>query len=90
MPIKIHFCELLDDTYKCFNEESVIIKNSDQRQRALQAALNHGKYLEPKCPLGYGDLELAVVFERGCPNNSLPILWSESLNQKWTPLFKRL
>lgn len=90
MHVNIHHCELLDNRHKCFSEESIIIKDYDQRQRALQAASNHGKYLEPNCPLGYGGLEMAVVFERGCPNNSLAVLWSESVKHKWVPLFKRL
>jgi hypothetical protein len=36
-----------------------------------------------------GDGELAVVFERGCPNNSVPILWGEATTPKWMALSRR-
>jgi hypothetical protein len=37
--------------------------------------------------LGFGGLGLGVVFEHGCPNNSLPILWMDQPD--WDPLFER-
>jgi len=40
-------------------------------------------------PQGYGGTELAVVFERGCPNNSVPMLWGEATTPKWMALFRR-
>lgn len=89
MPIEPHACELLDETTKCFGEKSLTFPDPDEREFAKELALRYGKVLEKECPLGYGDLELALVFERRCPNNSLPILWSESATPKWVPLFKR-
>lgn len=89
MPVAAHTCEVLDTSAKCFGEESAIFPDPDERGSAKETALNWGKRLEKNCPLGYGDLELAVVFERRCPNNSLPILWSELGEPKWVPLFKR-
>ncbi|MCB0190759.1 MAG: hypothetical protein KDJ65_02345 [Anaerolineae bacterium] len=91
IPVIIHTCEMLDDTYKCFGESSIVFGDPDERDFAREIARTQGKSLEKKWPLGYGDLELAIVFEHGCPNNSLPILWAESTGQKrWRPLFKRL
>jgi hypothetical protein len=89
MPVQVHCCETLDETARCFSETSGIFSEKDQRESAKEIALKYGKLLEKDCPLGYGNLEMAVVFERSCPNNSLPILWSESTTPKWTPLFKR-
>lgn len=91
IPIEIHACEILDQSAKCFGEQSATLKNPSEREMAKELALTYGKILEKRCPLGYGNLEMAVVFEHGCPNNSLPILWSELGGElEWRPLFKRL
>ena len=89
MHVHTHRCELLDETAQYFSDKSSVFTDISQRELAKQVALRVGKELVKKFPLGYGDIEMAVVFERGCPNNSLPILWAESTNPKWTPLFKR-
>lgn len=36
---------------------------------------------------GYGDNGLLVVFDHGCPNNSIPVLWHNS--ESWVALFRR-
>jgi len=59
------------------------VSRSEQRGRARELAKAQGVLLEKNWPLGYCGLELGVVFERGCPNNTLPILWAESSNPKW-------
>lgn len=38
-------------------------------------------------PFGFKNCGLAIVLHTNCPNNSLPIIWSE--NGGWHPLFKR-
>lgn len=81
------YCVLLDETDQCFSETSQIFPDEAQRELALTVARRQGIRLEKQIPLGYGDFGLAVVFEHNCPNNSLPILWSES--STWRPLFKR-
>jgi hypothetical protein len=42
-------------------------------------------------PGGYRDTQLLVVLYSNCPNNSLPILWSEvdGTPRAWEPLFRR-
>lgn len=40
-----------------------------------------------KKPKGFGECGLVVVFNHGCPNNSIPILHSNS--KKWNALFPR-
>ena len=89
-PIHLHFCETLDEADKAFSELSRTFQDPEEREAAKAIAMTYGKLLEKSCPLGFGDLQLAIAFERSCPNNSLPILWSESIPNKWTPLFKRL
>jgi hypothetical protein len=85
--VSLHIGDTLDDSFRCFSDASAVFQDAADRQAARDMALRYGRPLEKKCPLGYGDLELAVVFERMCPNNSLPILWSRS--SRWTPLFPR-
>lgn len=87
MPVISHVCELLGEEAECFGDRSDCFFDPDTREAAKQIAMQHGRSLEKKWPLGYGGFGLAVVFERRCPNNSLPILWKESTN--WSPLFKR-
>jgi len=88
--IHLHICETLDETDQCFSGTSKAFVDEGERESARGIALTYGKLLEKNCPLGFGDLQLAVAFERSCPNNSLPILWSESIPNRWVPLFKRL
>jgi hypothetical protein len=89
MSVHTHVCEVLDDTAKCFSEHSRIFIDRNQKELAKGLAFKYGKILEKECPLGYGNLEMTIVFEGSCPNNSLPILWSDSAKPKWVPLFKR-
>lgn len=48
--------------------------------------------IEPTTPLGYEDCGLLVSYYYQCPNNTLPIFWSKSVDQvtgrQWTPLFE--
>jgi hypothetical protein len=88
--LQTHCCEVLAESTRLFGQSSKAFPDPDERQRAREIAKAKGALLEPKASLGFGNLELAVVFERGCPNNSLPILWGESASPKWMPLFKRL
>ena len=72
-----------------FVEGSSMFKTAPERIFARETATKYGSRLEKKWPLGYENCQMAVVFEYGCPNNSLPIFWKESPKQKWIPLFKR-
>lgn len=86
-PVEVRNVQLLSEADKLFSEEGTVFEEDDQRKLARKNATHFGAKLEPKHPLGYGNLDLAVVFERGCPNNSLPILWSDKGG--WKPLFPR-
>jgi hypothetical protein len=86
LPAKVHACDVLDETAQCFADRSKIFFDPEERDYAYALVMEKGKSLE-KSPLGYGGNGLAVVFERGCPNNTLPIL--RVSKKGWTPLFPR-
>jgi hypothetical protein len=79
--------DALDDSDRCFHPKSRFFDSDEERMVAEEVALRHGKELDNRQPLGYGDVQAAVVFEARCPNNSLPILWAE--RGDWNPLFPR-
>lgn len=85
--IKFQILDVLDDKDRCFNLESIVFENNEDKEYARDIAFVKGKELEKDIPLGYGNCQALVVFEDNCPNDSLPILWSQS--SKWRPLFKR-
>jgi len=89
MKLEAHACEILENSTRCFSDSSEIYQDGTDRDYAKRLAILYGSQLVKRNPLGFGDLELAVVFERGCPNNTLPILWEDSGKPKWIPLFKR-
>ncbi|MFZ3171817.1 MAG: ATP-binding protein [Carboxydocellales bacterium] len=87
LTIDVHLCDPLDNTDKCFSEESKFFSDYSDKQMAKKIASDNGYNLVKSDPLGHGNCQLAVVFEWNCPNNSLPIFWKEQKN--WFPLFKR-
>ena len=83
--------DLLTEIDQCFSSTSEVFSSSDERNRAKRIVLEHGRLLQKKLPLGYGDGQLLVAFHDNCPNNTLPILWCEPTgNKQWIPLFKRV
>ncbi|WP_347986375.1 hypothetical protein [Methylomonas sp. AM2-LC] len=47
-----------------------------------------GGKIQPDTPLGYGNTALLTVYHFQCPNNTLPLIWSEgSETYRWQPLF---
>ncbi len=87
LDMKIHVCDPLDDSQKCFLPGSLVFQSDAERLRARDIAYQKGVTLCRQAPLGYGDCQALVVFSHNCPNNSLPILWDKS--DHWTPLFRR-
>ena len=86
--ISVRIAEPLADADRAFSSQNGIFRDADECEKAKRIASDYGARLEPKHPLGYGDCECLVVFERSCPNNTLPIIWDSST--EWIPLFKRL
>lgn len=87
MNISVHACNPLGPEDKAFSESRSLFSSKNDRLHAKAIAENYGRELVSDAPLGYGDCELLVVFDQKCPNNSLPILWSD--NGGWKPLFPR-
>jgi len=89
MEVRPYCCDLLGDADVLFSETSRTFPDPDERQRGKEIAIQYGQKIWPEKPLGYGSLGLSIVFEANCPNNTLPILWKDSMNPPWKPLFRR-
>ncbi|WP_152486665.1 hypothetical protein [Herbaspirillum frisingense] len=83
----------LDDSFKCFGQESRSFKNVGapiDQKIAETVAAGYGNELMPGHPLGYKDGQLLLALSHNTPDNSLPILWFDfPKNAKWAPVFKR-
>lgn len=86
--IEIYMCDILNDSNRCFTNESLIFEDATIKQRAREVAQTYGVKLQRKQPLGFDGGQLLIVFCDTCPNNSLPVLWCSS-EPSWTPLFRR-
>lgn len=78
----------MDESNRAFSEDNYLFKSSGERLKANDLAFKFGERLEKNHPLGYSNSQSLVVFERSCPNNTLPIIWKEK--NKWVPLFRRI
>jgi len=89
--VEIYICDTLNDSNRCFTDNSLVFDDEGERRRAKEIAHKYGVKLQKKQPLGFDGGQLIIAFEDACPNNSLPILWchTESSTFIWTPLFKR-
>ena len=83
----VHFCDPLGDEYMAFSVRSRIFPNPSDRDRAKDVAEQKGVALYSEHPLGYRGSQALIVFDDHCPNNSLPILWSDKGG--WPALFPR-
>ena len=90
IPFETHYCEILDETEYIFSEQSKVFPDVSERDLAKITATKYGKLLVKDNPLGFGGVGVSVVFERSCPNGTLPILWAENKTHNWMPMFKRL
>jgi hypothetical protein len=90
IPVELHYCEILSEADQVFGEKSNVFPDTSEREEAKATALKYGKLLVKDNPLGYAAVGVGVVFERSCPNGTLPILWAENRTHGWIPLFKRL
>jgi len=86
--VEIYICYPLNDSNRCFSDQSSIFDQASERQEAKEITRKYGVKLDKKQPFGFDEGQFLIVFHDTCPNNSLPILWCSS-NPSWTPLFKR-
>ena len=87
LDVDFHAIEVVTDDDMVFRGNRTRFADADQRRTAESLCAYWGKKLEPKHPMGFGNMELALVFERGCPNNALPVFWSDKGD--FQPLFRR-
>ena len=85
--VSVRVCDLQGEADKCFTEASKFFPHALQRETAKNIAERYGLTLVLDHPLGFGNCQAAIAFEDSCPNNTLPIFWSDSNN--WIPLFRR-
>lgn len=83
----------LDKTFKAFDDDSRFFKNIPdiiEKNIANQVALKYGSMLYPEDPLGYKEGQLLLGLFHNTPDNTLPIIWSDSVGAlSWRPIFKR-
>lgn len=72
---------------KALQEISKKYFESHFKENAYLYLDHHRKNPEKPTPFGFKNCGLTIVLFTNCPNNSLPIIWSE--DGGWHPLFKR-
>lgn len=82
----------LDSSYRTFDDDSRYFRTHPapiNRDFAHQMCQTHGSQLWPAFPLGYRDGQLMIGFHHNTPDNTLPVMWFDSANPTWTPIFRR-
>lgn len=82
----------LDDSYRAFHIPSRYFSNPPEwfeLEKLRLLANTYGEKLQPKRPLGYGNMQLLLGFSHNTPNNTLPIFWDEGHLAPWNPIFAR-
>lgn len=87
LPVSVHVCDPLGEEDRCFAKLPNRFGTEAHRARAEDIATSYGRRLQRRAPLGYKNVRSLVVFDEGCPNGTLPILWDDSGD--WRPLFPR-
>jgi len=87
LPVEVHICDSLEESAKAFTDKSLIFPNEAERIKARSICYDHGISLAKNNPLGYGECQATIVFENSCPDNTLPIIWTDV--KDWIPLFPR-
>ena len=83
----------LDDTYKVFHEESQFYTSihPNLEKADAEAMLKwYGARIDPVDPLGFGDSQLLVGFRHNVPDNTVPIMWKNTTDPLWYPVFPRI
>jgi hypothetical protein len=89
--LRVEPVALFDDSDQVFAPGAEIF-DSDEERKIAEAFCRHiGEQLFREYPLGWDNLEAAVVFPDTVPNATLPILWSSGMvdERQWRPLFPR-
>lgn len=86
--------KVLEESERAFSADSRMFPEDATRLRVMAMAYRYGQALYPKGPLGYDDGQAMIVFPHNTPNNTLPIIWASTRNEKtlgvpWSPLWER-
>lgn len=80
-------------THKLFLKSGSIFGGYIKMKRMREFCYKYGIMVYRQCPLGYQNSQVLIVFSHTTPNNTLPIVWSNSnINGRrasWYPLFPR-
>ena len=82
-----------EDTRKSFLQTYSMFGGRVRMKRFREFCYKYGKLLYQSWPLGYENSQALIVFNHATPNNTLPIIWSNShiagRSTAWYPLFPR-
>jgi hypothetical protein len=87
---KLIYSELLSQDYKVFSENTKVLPDytENDRKQAKIVCKKIGEFLEGELyELGYKNSELLIGLHHNIPDNTLPIIWSDS--KDWVPIFSR-
>ena len=84
----------LSDEYRAFSENSQVFQEKETRKRIKKLCLKYGEKLYDH-PLGYDNSQALIVLDHNAPNNTLPIIWASTENEKkngffWSPVWERI
>jgi len=82
----------LDDSYKILSMNSRYFANCPKainKDIVNNIIKIYGLSIWKEHPHGYGDSQLVLGMHHNIPNNTIPIIWWESDNDAWTPIFRR-
>ena len=82
----------LDSSFKCFSLNSRAFEKRTEydKQESREICEKYGERLfNSNDALGFGKCQLLIGFHHNIPDNTLPIIWCEEGNIRWTPIFKR-
>ena len=82
-----------EDARKSFLQTCSMFGGRVRMKRFREFCYKYGKLLYHSGPLGYENSQALIVFNHATPNNTLPIIWSNShiagRSTAWYPLFPR-
>lgn len=82
-----------EDTRKLFLQTGSMFGGYFRMKRYREFCYKYGNLLYRRWPLGYENSQALIVFAHATPNNTLPIIWSDSniegRSNAWYPLFPR-
>ncbi len=86
----------LDSSYRCLSDVSrylKIVPDDIDRDLAVRLVKEYGLLLNPKYACGWKDGQMLMGFHHNTPDNTIGIIWHDSLTcqgtMPWKPVFKR-